>query len=120
MANIRIYNGDAIGQNTLSADWLNRRLASGAEGCGFDPRLAYQLLLAISQGGARPPENSKGRSGKLERHFFRLSTLLLQPSRLRKLQWVCQCDSNTTIIVLVGPKHAKFALEDGIYEEFFA
>ncbi len=25
MANIRIYTGDAIGQNTLSADWLNRR-----------------------------------------------------------------------------------------------
>jgi len=42
MANLRIYNGDAIGQNTLSADWLRRRLASGAEGCGFDPRLAYQ------------------------------------------------------------------------------
>ncbi len=48
MANLRIYNGDAIGQNRLSADWLNRRLASGAEGCGFDPRLAYHFKFGLS------------------------------------------------------------------------
>jgi len=53
MANLRIYIGYAIGQNRLSADWLRRRLASGAEGCGFDPRLAYQSSLAGS-GQLRP------------------------------------------------------------------
>ena len=43
MANIRIYTGDAVGQNELSEDWFRRRLASEAEGCGFDPRLAHHF-----------------------------------------------------------------------------
>ena len=47
MANIRIYTGDAVGQNELSEDWFRRRLASEAEGCGFDPRLAHHLAIQV-------------------------------------------------------------------------
>jgi hypothetical protein len=34
-----------------------------------------------------------------------------QPYRLRKLLGVCQRNPNTAINVLIGPKHAEFALE---------
>ncbi len=37
MANIAVYSGEVIGQIELGGDWLARRRASGAEGCGFDP-----------------------------------------------------------------------------------
>jgi hypothetical protein len=42
MANIRVYNGEAICQIELSALGLGVVASSGAEGCGFDPRLAHQ------------------------------------------------------------------------------
>ncbi len=38
--------GDALGRERLVAHWFYRRASSGAEGCGFDPRLAYQSSLA--------------------------------------------------------------------------
>ena len=34
--------GDSVGQKRLVAHWQTVVFSSGAEGCGFDPRLAYQ------------------------------------------------------------------------------
>jgi len=76
MATAGIYNGDALCHNKVSALGLGRRLASGAEGCGFDPRLAYHETKrdrSVTAGNERDvlrrlPQMFGGHAGKLIHH----------------------------------------------------